>query len=686
MLKFIESGFDEAPRDPRIEEINRLIKLYNQDLKSGHHSKRSLILLQKIDHLSSQLLNKIKINPSLANNEFMMWFKQEGVHKELLRLHNYPTESKFNNPKLILQLYKTPERIPTLLEWRKKTHHQKNIKNLGCRAVYEKIEPLLHEFQEALAEESPEEITIKALALQEGLLNLQEIPEELAPYCDDLISRTNAFLQGHLEIYPDELSNDASAEQEIILPFKEFEEETFIPLIRDLISKPSVNNLKPKTQFSRGSLNYTQHSVGNNFLWRLENNDEGITYMLQVGEAGNEFGGISTNYLQHHELRSSLELSPYLAREHLFYPTGRIPTTDNQSYFYYNLSIMEYCSEGDLATACARDLHQKIPKPGDIELIETLASRCLPAIALAQGLYLRRKTYMDFKPENFLLDLKKGQERVVTGDLKSIINYDATGRVKREDISTTPLFAPPEYPDAKDYLVQPFMVYQLGLMLYLLATGLSGDAKANALATLREEKSLDFSNFPLFKNTEKGRQLQALISDCLATNPGDRPSLDEVFTRCKNLCPELHQALSPAEKTSKKQEALPSQPHEESVIELSSGLEKDIRLLQVEIAFKQQEYQNKVKAQMLSPLRTGSKKVDLMNTGLHAVSIHLKHFDLTEALDALEVLEIQMVRLYGSTNFLNQEPASYKLIKSIKEEINSLIERRDAEAESNLRI
>jgi serine/threonine protein kinase len=143
--------------------------------------------------------------------------------------------------------------------------------------------------------------------------------------------------------------------------------------------------------------------------------------------------------------------------------------------------------------------------------------------------------YMDIKPENFLL---RDNGEVFTADLKSILNtLDIP--IKTNLIVTTQENAPPEYPSARIYDSDPFMTYQLGVLLYLLMVGPDVEGKRDILNRLLEHQSLDL-NLPVF-TVPGGEAIADLIRVATRSNPLERIPLSSLSEALNLVHNELNQ-------------------------------------------------------------------------------------------------------------------------------------------------
>lgn len=144
--------------------------------------------------------------------------------------------------------------------------------------------------------------------------------------------------------------------------------------------------------------------------------------------------------------------------------------------------------------------------------------------AMAYAFNKADKIYPDIKAENFL---QRESGEVITADLKTVKRTN-NGVVKVNLLDATPDYEPPECKNPKSLInAEKYMSYQIGLMTYLLLTGLKGDEKYAAMDKFHKGKGLDFDSYPIFQGKE-GAVARQIIESCVSSDPNKRPSLDSL--------------------------------------------------------------------------------------------------------------------------------------------------------------
>ena len=185
--------------------------------------------------------------------------------------------------------------------------------------------------------------------------------------------------------------------------------------------------------------------------------------------------------------------------------------------------VMEYVSGGDLK--------QLIDETGRLPAPE-LAGLCDEVCAGLAFAHEHGVIHRDIKPHNILLD-EKGHAKVTDFGIARAL--DATQATRTGSFLGTALYSSPE--QLQGHKVTPKSdVYSLGATLYQAAAGeppFSG-------ATPIEIASQHVSKTPVPPRqlgAEVSEGMQALILDCLAKNPDDRPTAEGVRSRLETEIP-----------------------------------------------------------------------------------------------------------------------------------------------------
>lgn len=201
--------------------------------------------------------------------------------------------------------------------------------------------------------------------------------------------------------------------------------------------------------------------------------------------------------------------------------------------------VMEYLSGGDL-----KDLiDEKGPMP--TEELAKLGSQVAAGLAHAHE---RGIIHRDIKPHNILLD-ERGRPKVTDFGIARAL--DTTQATRTGSFLGTALYSSPEQLQGEK-VTPKSDVYSLGATLYQAATGeppFTGSAISVASQHVNKPPPP-----PTELNSAIGAPMEALILACLAKNPDDRPSAEQVQSRLADMdeAPEdtrLYAAPPPPENT-----------------------------------------------------------------------------------------------------------------------------------------
>ncbi|WP_433328249.1 protein kinase domain-containing protein [Spirillospora sp. CA-294931] len=175
-----------------------------------------------------------------------------------------------------------------------------------------------------------------------------------------------------------------------------------------------------------------------------------------------------------------------------------------------------------LATAyiAGPSLHETVARHGPLRSLEEIAGL---GAGLAEGLaaiHACDLVHRDLKPANVII-ASDGPRVIDFGIARAL---DATSHTVSRAVVGTPSFMSPE--QARGDPVGPASdVFSLGAVLAFAATGCGpfGTGPAHAIMYRIIHNRPDLDGLP--------RELRSLVSDCLAKQPGRRPSLDDVLRR-----------------------------------------------------------------------------------------------------------------------------------------------------------
>ncbi len=199
------------------------------------------------------------------------------------------------------------------------------------------------------------------------------------------------------------------------------------------------------------------------------------------------------------------------------YDAGEAPLDGRETSYI----VMEYVSGGDL-----KELIDRLGRLSGPELAGLGGEVCAGlAHAHEHGVIHR-----DIKPHNILLD-EKGHAKVTDFGIARAL--DTSHATRTGSFLGTALYSSPE--QLKGEKVTPKSdVYSLGVTLYQAAAG----AAPFSGATPIEIASQHVSGTPIPPRqlgADVDENVQALILDCLAKDPGDRPTADEARSRLETV-------------------------------------------------------------------------------------------------------------------------------------------------------
>ncbi|MFT4058251.1 MAG: protein kinase [Legionella sp.] len=529
-----------APHSDFMAQLEHLIEQYNKSA-SKNKLMTNLSLLQRIDALSDKIIQKNVSKPEPRYNDFLQWYLADPVSREITLLTKNPTP--VNKEELFLKSYQAEiSSLPNKEQWTKATKNK-----IGLQSdQYKEIEGKLESIAEIKRTKTPRELMTALDELQNQIL-LMRIPvdkpqmnnrfntllNQINDEINDLVKK-QPEVEGFKQIesnlkYLAELKQTGAPK--IVKILKESQSEVLLTKTPSKEKKSIADKLQGTTEtFFLDEDNKNQKKLQTSYKGGMNNRNWLVTdieteqkYILRL-----EKNYSQVNFVVLQEVKSNSDLKKYLAKEE-FYQI--LPPDEGAQKC---LAVSEFCSDGDLLKY--RIDQQDKAKKNMQEITSVVVDMTQQVASMARDFYTHNKAYTDIKATNFL---RRQDGSVVTGDLKSVMPVH-DGKIA-QDVQTTGAYAPPELPEKGKYNAEPFMTYQVGLMMYTLMRGKLTPAEENALIDklimnkFQEGKGdpLDF-NFPIFK-TPDGEKIQNLIESAMKADPNQRPSLNTLVTMCNDL-------------------------------------------------------------------------------------------------------------------------------------------------------
>ncbi len=541
MIPFIQT---QGVANKAVDQLNEMIHKYNENSGTAN-----ILLLQQIDALAFDIFRRARHSEQFDNvgATFMRWYLQNNVQHELRQISE---ESKDNLSNKLMFIFLSPQESTgsvTLKQWKKDTTHKSNVFFSKRDDVYVQIDYLLSRLDvlqtNASGHTDWENIYSCLDLLQSKIIHLlnNDLSQADADTIDKfnrLLTSTNSYMRNVVSMNEDiraKLTQPSSTlglfdpnETERGRTIKDVARMVAMtpkrglnsPMRNSASSEPEPDS--PMRSSTRGAFgDFTLEYLGghNNKNWKMLNRETGDVHILRVEKADY----YSYPYLLLHKLHNDPTFSPYIARDDFYYPVNNILLASDQPKDTrdFNFAVTEFCARGDLLSNRRR--MSELP----VEVVGSTVLNQVTKVANFMFLLQKKDTmYMDVKAENFML---RDNDDVITADFKSIIQCTG-GKVRLGDLTST--YYPPEYtsPTGRELETEPFMVYQIGVMLYMLMVSPANSDEQLAISDNIEKGILDFSH-PVFQ-TPQGNLAQEIIINTTHSKPEERWPLGLLVERC----------------------------------------------------------------------------------------------------------------------------------------------------------
>lgn len=266
----------------------------------------------------------------------------------------------------------------------------------------------------------------------------------------------------------------------------------------ELTIKQQMNALVP----ALAGYTFSQLGGDNNMNWKITHHEEGLEYVLQVGEPND-------NQL----LLDSIKSTPL--------STLFSPIFFSTPFEGINIRVTELATKGDIYTE-RKNMSEEV---SEHEILQKAAHRIGQITQVCQLMKLNNIMHKDIKLTNFLLD---DNFNIVMADKKAFTPIGTEGRSLKSREAVTEYYKAPELDDDETTVnSEAYMVYQLGLALYEYII------QPEILEDQTTPLVCDFS-LVLF-DTNEGEGFKALIEKMICEEPEERIQLMDVQTHLTKL-------------------------------------------------------------------------------------------------------------------------------------------------------
>ncbi len=507
-----------------ITKLNQLITDYNQ--------KPTGKRLQQIIFFVEQIYENYLQYPGDLSNSFMEWYLRNPITQELIE---FTKENSLNSNKFIIQAKaKTITKIETIKQWDMYNTYNPLTKNALSKLdqrLKDIIQTIYAKF--SLAKSTYESSNKDENQLAFYLKSLEETQKEIITFLNNNISIKFNLIRNMFEDLQMRLNADIDG---LIMQNKLTSKDIYqrqnteTNELNEIVHKESidtlVNKLNDKSDFSLGK--FDCHLLGgkNNKNWLAKDTSNGQFKVIRL-----ERESRPTNYILIEKDTKDNSVNKFLAKDSFFYPTGSI--NNNGKMTKYNIAVSEFCKAGDLLSYRCND--DNFPKESDDKhnsIINKMLDITSQVANFALCLNKINQAYTDIKAENFLL---RDNGEVITVDKKSLVTQDTNQIILHGNNSIPSSFRTPEHKLEARCEAEAFMIYEIGVMLYVLMDGDKINFPHGTASYTRDGQIIefDFKN-PIFQN-EKGKSVEELIHKAIALNPNERIRLSEFIEECQRI-------------------------------------------------------------------------------------------------------------------------------------------------------
>lgn len=529
-------------RNEKIEQLNAMIKEYN-----ANEDTPNILLLQQIDALALDIFRRAAHSRQFddVGEHFVAWYKQDHVQHVLRAQLNTKEANRSNKLMFVFLSPQEDTHEVSLRQWEHDTKDfrkkKSNIISFFSSAsasasasvnkrgdVFAQIDIILSKLDAVQSNTNgpPDWKTIYSHLdlLQAKLLHilndeLYQGKPKITKTFIQLLASTNDYMRNVVNMNEDikKKLEQHSSTLGLFDPNEKATDQTIYDFAKLVIKAPTMQDRR----MPFGDYTFEYLGGNNNKNWIMRHRETGDVRILRV-EKAHEY---PYPYLAIHKLRHNPSFVSYVAHDDFFLPVDNIlsDSNDPQSGVRFNFAVTEFCSRGDLLSNRRR---MPAELPAD-DVAYTVLKQVTKVAEFMSLLHRYSMAYVDIKAENFML---RDNDEVITSDFKSI-SLNSSGNLVKNDISTT--CEPPEFTSGygSDKLaMEPFMVYQIGVMLYMLMLKPNNEEEKKAIYRNIAERKVPNYDYPVFQ-TPLGNLVQEIINNTTRSEPTERWSLDDLRAR-----------------------------------------------------------------------------------------------------------------------------------------------------------